>query len=197
MLVYQAQEKLATTHLEIADRITGENRGPAMKAAEEASQADFVANAIDGERDIINFDYWLKRCQIEPQDVTLEARKKVYDANAAFAAAQLVKSRDLYNEGLAKWRKVLDAHPTLMEDAYIIEELAYSIGHYNSVLHQLDEKFPEKFTLQDVLDANERFTGRAYPGAPVSRPDSADPSQRPGEGSQDASPSPSPAPQGP
>ena len=55
----------------------------------------------------------LGRCaaRIEPQDDTLEARKLIYDADQAFTAAQLVKSKQLYDEGLQKWREVLDAYP--------------------------------------------------------------------------------------
>jgi hypothetical protein len=190
-LLYMAQDRLSVGHLEIADRITGPDRAAALKAAEDATQADFVASAIDGERDVINYDYWMRRCQIEPRDDTLAARKTVYDADAAFAAAQLVKSRDLYNDGLAKWRKVLDANRFLLEDPNLVEELAYSIGRYTSVLHQLDEKLPDDFILKDVLDANERFTGRAYPGAPVRSPasaESADPSKASAEPEPPANP---------
>jgi hypothetical protein len=165
-LMYGVESRLEIAHLELADRITGEDRAAALKAAEEATQADFMVQTIDGERDVLNYGYWRRRCDLEPQDATLEARKFIYDADQAFTAAQLLKSRELYNAGLKKWREVLDANKFLVEDANFVDELSYSIANYNSLLHQLDEKFPEPFVLQDVLDSNERITGRAFPGAP-------------------------------
>ena len=165
--MYGANDKMAISHLEIAERITGENHASRSEAAEEAAQADFIASTIDSERDIINYNYWLQRCQVEPQDDTLEARKKIYDADQAFTAAQLVKARDLYIDGLQKWHKVIDEYKILLDDPNLIEELTFAIGRYAAALHQLDERLPEPFFLQDVLDQNENFTGRPYPGAPV------------------------------
>ncbi len=165
--MYGANEKMAISHLEIADRVAGENHAAALKLAEEAAQADFLAGTIDGERDIINYNYWVQRCQLEPRDETLEARKKIYDADQAFTAAQLVEARDLYIDGLQKWHKIIDEYKILLDDPNLIEELAFAVGRYAAALHQLDERLPEPFFMQDVLDQNENFTGRPYPGAPV------------------------------
>ena len=157
-------------HLEIAARITGENHAAALKAAEEATYADLIVQLIDIERDIVYYDYWLLRCQIEPNDDTLEARKLIYEGDQAFNAAQLVKSRDLYVQGLARWRQVLDSHPKLLDDSSMTDPLMDSIKRYRSVLHQLDERFPQPFILQDVMDADVKFHG---PGLPTSEPSGA------------------------
>ncbi|MGD9723223.1 MAG: hypothetical protein AB7O59_17960 [Pirellulales bacterium] len=172
-LMYGVDAKLKIAHPEVAARITGADRAAALKAAEEATQAEFMSETIDIERGIVNFDYWRKRCEIEPQDVTLDARKKIYDADQAFTGAQIVEARDLYNAGWQKWREVLDANKFLIETPSLVEELSFSIGNYVALMHQLDEKLPEPFVLQDVMDANEQFTGRAFPGAPPSSDDAA------------------------
>ncbi len=154
-----AEGKLIINDLEVADRITGENHAAAVKAADDAVQFGSMAKAIGGERDIINYDYWIRRCQIEPEDDTLAARKLFYDGDRAYLAAKLVQSHDLYTDGLKKWRQVIDKHPVLLDDNNLTDELAESINHYLSVLHQLDEKLPRPFILQDVLDAHQRATG--------------------------------------
>ena len=151
-------QKLAVKHLEIADRVTGENRAAALEAAQRAAQADFIANAIDIERGIVNFDYWLVRCQVEPEDDTLAARKLIYDGDKAFLAVQLLQAKESYIKGFEKWRQVLDAQPKLM-DANLTDELVDSITHYQSLLHQLDEPFPKPFLLQDVVDKDMQFHG--------------------------------------
>ena len=100
------------------------------------------------------------RCEIEPADDTLAARKLVYDGDKAFLSVQLPQARDNYTEGFKKWRQVLDAHPKLLEtDPSLTDELVDSITHYQGVLHQLDESFPQPFILQDVVDKDAVFHG--------------------------------------
>jgi hypothetical protein len=170
-LMPSVHEKLEINPLEIADRITGDNHAAALKAAEEATQADFLSHAISTERGIINYDYWLLRCQIEPSDDTLAARKLIHDGDRAFSAAQLVKASQLYVDGFKKWRQVLDAYPKLVQEQDLIDELVDSVKFYRSVLHQLDEAFPKPFVLQDVLDSYVVFHG---PGAAITEPDPSD-----------------------
>jgi hypothetical protein len=159
-LMYNVEMKLEVPHMEVANRVEGENRAAALRAAEEATSADDMSNSIDIERGIVNYDYWLLRCQIEPNDDTLEARELFYEADQAFTSAQLLASRDKYVAGIDKWREVIDAKPVLLADTNLVEELAESIGHYRNVLNQLDEKLPEPFQLQDVMDAYYRTTGK-------------------------------------
>ncbi len=176
-MMYGIDSATSISHLEIANRITGEHRSAALKLAEEAMQADHMSLMIDIDRDVVNYGYWTRRCQIEPQDATLEARKAIYDADQAFTAAQLLKARELYEQGWTRWRTVLDANDFLVQDANHVEELCYSIANYIALLHQLDEQLPQPFILMDVLEANEKFTGRSVPGAPRSQAEQADPSQ--------------------
>jgi hypothetical protein len=170
----QIDAKMTISHLAIADRVEGENRAAALKAAEEAAFADEMSNAIEIERGIINYDYWRLRCEIEPNDDTLEARKLIYDADQAFTSAQLVSASEKYGQGFKKWRQVIDARPILIRDANLTDELAASIEHYRNVVHQLDEKFPEPFVLQDVLDAYYRTSGAKVPVKGESSSDKTD-----------------------
>jgi hypothetical protein len=145
----------------VAQTVQGEKRALALEAAAEANEAELMSRAIDIDRDIVNYKYWKLRCDFEPQDNTLEARKLTYDGDQAFTSAQLLAARDKYVESLKKWRLVLDAYPQLLEDQITVEELAESVDRYRGVLQQLDEKLPEPFVLQDLLDANQRFSGGA------------------------------------
>ena len=158
-IMFGINAKLKIRPIDIADRITGENRAAALKAAEDAMQAEELAQAIDIERGIVNFSYWRMRCQMEPRDDTLDARKFVYDGDQEFLQGHLVKSSELYDQGWHKWAGVIKEFPRLLNESTTIDDLMESIRHYRSVLQQLDEKFPEPFVLQNVLDADAKARG--------------------------------------
>ena len=160
------ERDLAVSHLDLANRIEGPHRAQALQAAEEATYADNMAQIIDIDRGIVNFDFWNLRCEVEPTDEALSARKLLFDADNAFTSAQLLKAKGLYIAGMNGWRGVLDAHPKLIEHASITDELYEAIEHYRNVLNQLDERFPQPFVLQDVINANDLYRGDG-PAAPV------------------------------
>ena len=143
---------MAVQHHEVADRVKDENRAAALKAAEEATIADEMARNIEVDRGIVNYNYWKLRCEIEPTEELLTARKQLYDANAALRRAEIVKALELYESGMQSWRKVLDAHPQLIEQVDTVDELAMAVNVYKRVLDQNDKPLPKPFVLQDVLD---------------------------------------------
>lgn len=173
-LMYAVLDKVYISHMELAQRITGENHSKALKLAEEAMQADQISSVIDTDREVVNYDYWRLRCRIEPEDDTLEARKAFYDGDRAFSEAAFDKASEAYTAGLQKWRSVLDKHPSLLKDTNLTDQLVDSIMHYRSLLHQLDEKFPEPFVLQDVIDADASMRG---PRLPISSDASGEPAE--------------------
>jgi hypothetical protein len=163
------QNELKTKHLEVADRIEGEHRAAALQAAEEATLADEIARAIEIDRGIVNFDYWKLRCEIEPTDAVVTARKQLYDADKAFTNAEFTESQRLYNAGLQSWREVLDANPHLLTQVDIVDALVEYVDHYRNLLNQLDQKFPEPFVLQDVVTTQKVFRGEVDPVAETSK----------------------------
>ena len=144
--------------------MTGENHARAFELAEEASEAEVVAQLISNDRDIVNFESWALRCRFEPEDDTLAARKAMYDGDKAYLAAQLPPAGEFYVDGIKNWRKVLDKYPELLKDSIITDDLMSSINRYRNLLHQLAEEFPDPFILQDVIDAD---AATRAPGLPA------------------------------
>jgi hypothetical protein len=129
------------------------------------------------------------RCELEPRDDTLEARKLVYDGDQEFLQGHLVKSRELYEQGWEKWALVFKDFPAMLDESNTVDEMIDSIRHYRSVLQQLDEKFPKPFVLQNVLDADAKFHGgqlATTAGAPPA--DSADAKKAAAETPQEQTP---------
>ncbi len=170
-LAYEIGDKLVVSHMDVAERLTGENHSRAFELAEEAGEAEAVSQMIGTQRETVNFENWRLRCRFEPEDDTLAARKAMYDGDKAFNAAQLPPAGEFYLEGIQKWRKVLDKYPELLKDSLITEDLMTSINRYRNILHQLAEEFPAPFILQDVIDADAASKARGLPATKDSTKD--------------------------
>lgn len=151
-LAAEARQKLEISHPEVARRAPAAQRAKAEKIAADLTNAERTAGAIGHERDIVNYDYWRLRAQVEQTPEQLAAREAVYRADRAYADGDPVAARKLYEQGMASWRKVLDRFPRLVTDRSTGDDVMDVIKHYKRTLDQLDEPFPEKLLLQDIYD---------------------------------------------
>jgi hypothetical protein len=91
------------------------------------------------------------RCKAESTPAALEARRLIYEANDAFAIdADLVTARQKFEQGFKEWRKVLNEFPEMVTDSITGANMETQIQHYEHVLKQLDQPFPENFVLEDI-----------------------------------------------
>jgi hypothetical protein len=65
----------------------------------------------DQNRQITNFPFFLESSRAEMDPVTVDARKRLWEANQARTAADNIRAARLYVEALARWREVLRAYP--------------------------------------------------------------------------------------
>ncbi len=144
----------------MANRIAQEkpaDKNQADQLASEIERQDKVLQfTINYKRDA-NYDYWKTRADFEQTANALEARRKMYEGRKAFREADLPKAKQLYQEGFAKWRAVIDEFPSVMdEEATTGSDLIDFIKKYRQVLEQLDEKLGDDFPLWDVLEKFDR-----------------------------------------
>jgi len=155
MLAIDVEQMLEIAPKEIARRITGANRKKAIELARLIEEDLRTAAAIQRSRDIVNFDYWRLRAQVEQDDCTLKARELIYEGNREFfetVPPDLVEAKQKYEAGLAAWREVLDKFPEFCTDSTAGMDLMEVIRTYREILGKCDEPFPEEFVLQDVID---------------------------------------------
>jgi hypothetical protein len=154
---FAAERKIDVTWDEVALRAPPESRTKARELADEIAELRQKTNTIDTYRDIVNYNYWLARCQSEPTDECLEARKLLFDAGQAYdVQGSLFDARDLYDKAFAKWRIVLDKFPVLRSNNIMADELMDEINKYKKILGKIaGAKFPSPFILQDMIDLNE------------------------------------------
>ncbi|MCG8586516.1 MAG: hypothetical protein MI757_17540, partial [Pirellulales bacterium] len=81
----------------------------------EKKEADDTAIVVDRYREIVNFDYWQKRCEYEQMPEALAAHRLAYEARDAQRRAEFVRSLDAYHECFKNWRVVLDRYPSIVK----------------------------------------------------------------------------------
>ena len=159
-LAAQAEEAVKVTHDEVAKKIAKPKRAEALKLAKDAADHEQTAVYISRYREIVNFVYWRLRALVEQSEDAIEARRLIYRGDRAYLDADIEAALDCYQKGFQAWRKVLDAHPELIPDQTTGEDLMDAIKRYRRILSQLDEPFPEKFILQDIIDQHEQREGK-------------------------------------
>ena len=113
---------------------------------DEISDLDERIIKTKGHRTQINYPYWEALALAEQEERTVEARRLIYEAEKANAAAELDESIQLYEEAFAIWEKIFDDYPLLTLDD-TAEDLFDSIRRYMVVTDS--EEIPEDFPLLD------------------------------------------------
>jgi hypothetical protein len=159
-VLYQLSGKIEVTNRDIAERI-------GQKQPEQAKEALQLANDLDRKEKELqytinykgdsNYDYWETRAKLEQTPDALAAREAMFQAHQAFRQADLMKAKQLYQEGFAKWRLVFDAFPkALNSDFSTGDDLIDFIKQYRDVLDQLDETIGDDFPLWDAVEQFDR-----------------------------------------
>ncbi|HEY6564443.1 MAG TPA: hypothetical protein VIY86_08090 [Pirellulaceae bacterium] len=153
-VLFAANAKLEVRPSDVAARAPAEIRDQAIRLARGMEEDRQQIEIITSYRDIVNFMNWKQRCQAEQEPNTLQARKKVYDAEKAFDASDLESSRRLFEEGWQHWATMFEKYPIFIDDVEG-EIVAESIVKYKRLLDQLNEPFPPPgFPLMKLLESH-------------------------------------------
>jgi len=160
-LAATAQALIEVTHKEVARRITGPQRRRAAELAKEATEKQRVARIIRLYRSYVDFTGWRLRVQVEQTDDAVDARELVYYGKQALNEGQHSLAKEKFDQGLEKWRKVIDRFPALLEKRIFLDALARDVKAYKRPLSQLGEEglvdgLPRDFILKDVVEASKK-----------------------------------------
>jgi len=159
-----AERALEVSPVDLAAQVTKQDPRKAADANRLAKRIVYNINRIrltNSNRDVVNYEYWAMRCELEQTSAALRARGKAYEAERAFKIdADLLEAKRLYEECFAEWAKVLEAYPKLPLDSTTGVDMMEYIERYSAVLQQLDlslvdEAIGRKFLLWDVIEAND------------------------------------------
>jgi hypothetical protein len=157
---HEIAEKLTVTDRDVAERIAADQPDQAKEAlrlVNELEREDLrLRYTINYKRDS-NYDYWATRAEFEQTDNALQARERMFRGREAFLEQDLLTAKNLYEEGFAKWRLVLDEFPSILTDETTTsDDLLEYVKKYREVLDQLDETIGDDFPLWDVIENYDR-----------------------------------------
>jgi len=152
----EIEEKLKVSDRDLAERIAHDEPARAkesLRLLNELEREDLrLYYTISYKRDS-NYDYWATRCAFEQTPNAIAAREKMYNARKAFLDQNLPLAKQLYKDGFAKWRLVIDAFPSILDDeATTGDDLIEYLQKYREVLDQLDETLEDDFPLWEVIE---------------------------------------------
>ena len=154
-LVRDAEFKLKVTPLETAEAadsaLKEQARWLATDITDKQERADFVRRY----RQIVNFDYWRTRCEVEQLDEANKAHKHLYQADDDYLNARLNDARTNYELAWDAWAQIYEQYPSLRDDVGA-EDVVDAIKRYASLLGQLDAPFPSDFKLKDIVEYHDR-----------------------------------------
>ena len=196
MLARAAEEKVQSNPIAIAKAAEENVRLKAIQLASEIAEIDMRISKTNIYRDQMNYGYWELRSKAEQDDLVLEARKLLYEAQQLYELSDLDGEISKYEQAFAEWEKVFDEYPGLILDVSS-DELTEAIERYRVATDQPD--LPEDFPLADfyrmrkesafstpdeyqrirsgeaprtpdmpTLDITQPFSGQSDPSAPAS-----------------------------
>jgi hypothetical protein len=163
-LAASAETALIVSNGELVERIARnfpDKAADARKLGTRILEADSRLRMIGTNRQVVNFEYWQTRCEIEQEPSALKAHELAYSAHRAFQEdADLIQSRQLFEESFDYWAEVLAAHPELPDDSPTGSSIMESVDEYALVLEQLDlslgdEQVAKKFPLWNIVEVND------------------------------------------
>ena len=157
-LAAQAAESMRISRRDLALEMKPEHQTAALKLADRLTVAEDRLRMTDKYRDVVNYEYWRVRCEVERRADTLEAREQIYAGDQALAKSKLPEALEHYNRALAKWKVVIDTYPRLLAEKTMVMELMQIVDKYQKILKQNGAEMPKPFVLQPVLDAYEVYT---------------------------------------
>jgi hypothetical protein len=156
----EVEAKVAISDHDIAERIAKEQPAKANEALQLASDINRGETALQytiNYKHDANYDYWQNRANFEQTPDALQARELMFEAKKEFKGANIVKAKQLYQEGFAKWRAVIDKFPMILDDDQTTGgDILDFVKGYRRVLDQFDERLGDDFPLWDVVESFDR-----------------------------------------
>lgn len=153
-MIQEANQALFVSEIDIANAMPDGVKDRALALAAEAEAMAIKADAVNYMRSMINYDYWLRRCEMEQLDLAINARKTTAAADELFIAARLQPAREEYEKAWAMWTNIFEKYPSMItKDTG--QNLMPSIANYVELLSQFDEEVPQGFALQELVDLAE------------------------------------------
>jgi len=149
MLAMQAEEKLQIAPSTVARAADEKIRLKAIQMALEIDTLDERISRTSIYRNQMNYDSWAQRCQAEQDDLVVEARRLLYQAQQLRQEDKPFEEIAKLEEAFKQWSLVLEKHPAILD--VTIDDLVDNIDYYRTVA--TDQKdLPDDFPLKAAYE---------------------------------------------
>lgn len=183
-LANESLGKVSVSANDVAERAPRDRRREADRLAKTIADLALLADRVQRYRDVVNYDYWKTRCEVEMTELADQARQLVHEADALYNAANLVGTpenpgaKEKFEEAWQAWIKLFEQYPDLVDDE-MAADLVPAIRRYENVLNQIDEEMPKDFLMTQILERHDDTWRARLQQARSSSP--AQPDQTPAE----------------
>jgi hypothetical protein len=139
---------LKPTNQEIAAQLPRSQQAEAMGLASELAIAEEYYRQTTSLRDQVNYAYWDVRAQAEQQQMMVDARRLMFEANQLIDVADIKNAVDKYEEAWVRWDKIFRYYPVIMTEE-VGEEVFKSINRYKKLI---DKDIDESFVLWEFMN---------------------------------------------
>jgi hypothetical protein len=174
MIVSEVEGSLEPDFVLVSQQAPKEAQLKALQIAAKIRDIDNRITKSQIYRDQMNYDYWQLRSEAEQDDLMIEARRLLYEAQQLYEDSDLDGEIAKYELAFDKWAQLYEKYPSLIEDV-TGDEVMEAINRYRVATDQSD--MPEDFPLKVFYDlrlAAEGTTGEDYTqalgGGPESNP---------------------------
>jgi hypothetical protein len=144
LLYGDVYSKLKPSLSVVAKKAPGPVRLRAIELSTEIADIDARRAKTKGQREQINYDFWMTLTIAEQEDRTVQARRLRFEAEQANADADLDLAIQKYEEAFKLWAEVFDDYPVLLQDE-VSDDLMKSIRRYTIAIDR--DSFPDDFPL--------------------------------------------------
>jgi hypothetical protein len=155
--MWAAEFQLAVepTYQELANELPRDQQIKALELAVQLGAAEEYAKSTSSLRDQVNYSYWETRALAEQQQIMVDARRMIYEANKLIDVADIKGAVEKYEEAFVRWDKVFRFYPVIMTED-VGGDVLKAINRYKKLI---DEDVDERFVLYEFM-----LFRRAYDG---------------------------------
>jgi hypothetical protein len=147
--MWAAEFQLAVepTYQELANELPRDNQIKALEMAVQLGAAEEYAKSTSSLRDQVNYAYWETRALAEQQQIMVDARRMIYEANKLIDVADIKGAVEKYEEAFVRWDKVFRFYPVIMTED-VGGDVLKATNRYKKLI---DEDIDERFVLYEFM----------------------------------------------
>ena len=156
-VLMEARDRRRVPPQELIEKMKPEDQERGKELLRQLADATARLKLSIKNREVVNYSYWKKRCEIELTPEILEAREAIFEGRRAYEDTDLPFALERFEYGIDRWREVIDLYPNIVGEPTMLDELMRVITYYAEILTLNGQERPRPFTLQMVVDEYNRI----------------------------------------